>query len=328
MRKRRNMGIIGIVGCAALLLGQSTAWAGELADLPDRISGRFSCKEGTLIIDAEVKGQEAALFAGTVEMVPFQKELAKEFFGDPEYWREDEEFGEDALIYDENGMLEKSVILGYTGEAGRLFSLEMSLRSSQEYEEIKPRMKVTDTQQALELMGVSAEVTGWSEMDHCRFETLQGTIDGVLAAFYSPVESRGTITYEYGDMTVAQFQGNYQVTDKEPAELLPMDELLDCVQRYAADGTITLYYTSGSMYGGEEGDCITYDPEDMNTVYEAELQYYLEKSGDQVTFRPVWVFKMPNALNLLSREAGDNAWYLEDAFYLDAQDGTFLRMKQ
>lgn len=291
---------------------------------PDRIRGSFSGEEGTLTIDADVVAQEAALFAGTLEQVPFRKELVKGFFGEPEYWSEQEEFGKDTLVYDENGLFEKSVILGYTDETGSRFSMEMSLRSSEEYGQIRNRMKVKDTPQALELMGVSAEVTGWSEMDHCRFETLQGTIDGVLTAFYSPVASTGTITYEYGDMTVAQFYGNYKVTEKEAVKLLPMEELLDCVQTYVEDGTIPLCHADGATIQGEDGVSLTYGAEEMNTVHEAELQYYLEKNGDQVTFRPVWVFKIPNILNLFSEENGEEARFPEDAFYVDAQDGSYV----
>ncbi|MDO5344993.1 MAG: hypothetical protein Q4E91_04535 [Lachnospiraceae bacterium] len=314
--------IMGLAGCVMALLGQITVWA---ENLPDRVSGSFPCQEGTLTVDAAVTYQEEAAFTGTASMIPFQKELVKEFFGEPEYWREDTQFGEDTLVYEENGLFEKSVILGSEDEQGRSFHMEMELRSSEEYEAIRQRMKVTDTQQAIDILGISADVTGWMNSDPYYFETLQGKINGVHVAAYSPVKSTGQICYEYGDMTGVQFQGNYEVKEMEPAKLLSMDEILERVRQYTEDGTIKLIYTTGDIYGGT-GDSMTYDPEEINTVYELELQYYLERSGDEITFRPVWVFKMPNMLNEMGGEdeAAEDVHFAEDAFYLDAQDGTYL----
>lgn len=318
MKKSR---MIGWIGCVMMLFGQGTVWA---ENLPERVSGSFSCQEGTLTIDAAVIYQEEAAFAGTVTMLPFQKEQVKAFFGEPEYWREDSELGRDSLRYDENGLFKESVIYGSVDEQGRCFGMGMELRSSKEYELIKQRMKVTNTQQIIDILELSADVSGWMEADQYYFETLQGKINGVKVAHYSPVESMGNITYEYGDMTEAQFRGNYEVKEMEPAELLPVEEILERVRQYAADGTIKLLYTTGSIYGGDGSVSMTYDPDEMNTVHELELQYYLEKNGDEITFRPVWVFKMPNTGNLLSEKDGADVHFTEDAFYLDAQDGTYL----
>lgn len=273
----------------------------------ETVTYTIACQQGMLEVNALVKCPEDAAYSGTLKTASFDFQSVKSFFGDEQYWQEVQEGEVSAdygryLEYRETDVFQNTFIYGSVTEYGNRFNFEMSLNSSAEYPEVKERIKFFTSEQVLERFGINAHIFTEGKAENYVFELMQGKLGDVKAAFYSPVRFFGGVTYEYGDITSAYFTGNYEIAEKEPVELLPMEKILEKVQDYAAAGEINPV---------NSGDAVS----------EIELQYYLEEQQGERVFTPVWVFKVPHrqpASVDLGREES------EEYFYMDAVSGELL----
>ena len=297
MRKCKNI-MRAVITCLSLTMGYALSMHAA------EISEHYKCELGVLEIEAEVKCPDTPVYAGTMREVPFGAETLKTLFGDAQNWvpAPEEEDNEQYFLYKEPEVFENSIISGGIFEHGKGIYFDMELRSSEEYEAVKERMKVFDTQQAVKALGIQAQAFICMEHGDYIWYTLVGKIDDVTIAFYSPMKSVGQVCCEYGDVTGIQFRGNYEIEEKQEASLLSLAEVLEQVSRYAA---------SGDLNPPTSGDAIS-------TV---ELQYYLEEQEGSVTFHPVWAFKVPHVITEdLSMEEDGTSY-----FYIDAQNGELVR---
>lgn len=293
----------------ALLQDKQENISENLAANEVHVTQTLECQNGTLEVNAAVDCPEDAAYKGTLKLVPFTEEIFGKLYGTPENWKENESQQEVSCIhwnYNEDKMFENSFISGSVGDRGQNMDFELELRSAEEYEAVRERMKIFTPEQAAEALGINADILSIpqvGEEDH-QFYYIYGKVKNCKVMWDSPVRSMGNISLEYGDITAVQFEGNYEVADEEPAELLSIDEVLNRVQTYADAGQINRQMSGAA-------------------ISEIELQYYLEEQEGKITFRPVWTFKVPEMIKDVPPSTEEGC----EIFCVDAVNGELLVYK-
>lgn len=242
--------------------------------------------DGELKIDAQIAGADQEVFIGNLKYNPVPIEEVKTVYGDPNVWKlYRSEYGIDTWQYGD-----KHIYLSWEKER-----INFDISDTEEgLEQMTDSGKQEETvQKFLDKFGLSGTIlkNALFTRDGRDFYDVQMMIDGVSVAELSQVWYRGYVQFDDGWFSGFFLPQKLVVQEKEAAELLSMDAIMESVDAYVKEGEI--HYSSLS-----------------GTITKIRLEYYVDKTAQGIIFRPVWNFET---------DEGD------DYFYIDAVTGAHVR---
>lgn len=307
-----------LVGCfMALSLVLLVPWEVHGSGFPDKVETTIPCRDGELVINAEVEYPEGKIQSGTLKKRDFDVELLKCLYGEEKNWieTEDTEYaegisGKEFYYHSDSLKEEDSISLSLTDNKNEDYSaMGFEIKVPEDhFEDIAAEARRDQPGEILELLemdqnwGVEEGDDDQKTEKEMVYYRIYQKIEGVPVAIKCPLTIVGQMLYEQGYLTDLSFWCNYEIKEGEEAELLSMEEILEKVEMYGAHQVID------QVPSGDE-------------ITKIKLCYYTQKEEDCIGFRPIWVFCVPRIA-----EEGTVFEGLDEYFYIDAQDGKLLEI--
>lgn len=276
------------------------------------ISGALSGSGGVLQIDADVVQEAETAYIERLDMekMPIERLMALYPEGTTQDWHpfSEGEAGtwqyQDRMIYvlSEYGHARYTNVEADAAKAGQKDETVDGMKTSRTpapEDVLSDRETENRCAEILTSLGIDGRVEKLTENGEYRIINYH---DGLPIANGSQISGNGWLYLENGMLSELQWSGPFEVREQEETDLLEMEEVLEHLEGYLADGTLSL------PLGGQP-------------VVRTTLEYYLDMTSEGITCRPVWNFQVPY-LPDLEAVLGEG---LEMYCYIDAATGALVR---
>ncbi len=299
-------------------LAGMVTWGQTIPCMAEEIKREIPCKDGTMLIQAEVKENLEDWNKGTVSPVTPSPEKFWKMYGNEEKWEKIEleddpsqswKYGEELITLGiQEGYFRFEDETGISGaDEIRSSETEGKYKFSSDEEAVAAAQNILEE---ADLQGKAQGIVTGEGKEEGEIEVrVQGMLDGKEVAYLvegnpTAISNIGGVSFTNGRLADIWTPYQCEIKEKEKIELLSLEEILEKVESLGKKGWIG-------------------PPADGQPIIELKLSYYLEWKGEEVTFRPVWVFRTtPN------HDDGFSSTGVEDFFYIDAENGKLLEQEE
>ena len=262
------------------------------------VSCELSGLESSLRIDAEITQMSQEVYTGTLKAEPIDIEQVQALYtaGTSDQWVDLSENGCDNWKYEGHNIFASSdcEITHYQND---------EITQNSPLEKVEAGQEIEFCQQILRQLGMEGIVEEQADSydEHVKYYRAQRILEGLPVAWNSQWHCSNSVCLESGSLAYATTSSQLIVLEKEKADLMDMEELLEKAAEYIAAGKISLN-------------------EAAQPVKEISLEYYVDLTKQGLVFRPIWNFQYSSVIG-----EGEEAHASDMFFYMDGITGALIR---